>query len=46
MSATGYMGPSTPDPALGVDGDVCWDSSYLYVCVAASSWKRVALSTF
>ena len=32
--------------AAGAAGDVCWDSSYLYVCVAANSWKRVALSTF
>jgi len=32
--------------ASGTAGDIAWDSSYIYVCVAANSWKRVALSTF
>lgn len=30
----------------GTAGEVCWDSSYLYVCVAANTWKRAALSTW
>lgn len=30
----------------GNAGDVCWDSNYLYVCVAANTWKRAALSTW
>jgi hypothetical protein len=30
----------------GSVGDMRFNSSYLYVCVAANSWRRVALSTF
>jgi hypothetical protein len=30
----------------GVKGDICWDSSYIYVCVATDTWKRVAISTW
>lgn len=32
--------------AAGNTGDICWDSSFVYVCVAASTWKRAALSTW
>jgi hypothetical protein len=32
--------------ATGNTGDICWDSSYLYVCVATNTWKRSALSTW
>lgn len=28
--------------ATGVTGDVCWDASYLYVCIATNSWRRAA----
>lgn len=28
----------------GNAGEICWDSSYLYVCTAANTWKRVALT--
>jgi hypothetical protein len=39
---------STPASAsaAGQAGEMCWDSDYLYVCVAANSWKRAALSTW
>lgn len=30
----------------GVKGDICWDSSYVYVCTATDTWKRVAISTW
>jgi len=30
----------------GVKGDICWDSSYIYVCTATDTWKRVAISTW
>lgn len=30
----------------GTAGDICWDSSYIYVCVAANTWKRVAIATW
>jgi hypothetical protein len=32
--------------ATGNAGEICWDSSYIYVCVTANNWRRVALSTF
>jgi hypothetical protein len=32
--------------AAGNTGDICWDSSYIYVCVATNTWKRTALSTW
>jgi hypothetical protein len=28
----------------GTTGDVAWDTSYLYICTATNTWKRVALS--
>lgn len=32
--------------AAGDAGAHCWDSSFLYVCVATNTWKRIALLTF
>jgi hypothetical protein len=32
--------------ASGSVGDIAWDASYLYVCVAANTWKRAALTTW
>jgi hypothetical protein len=28
----------------GTTGDVAWDTSYLYICTATNTWKRVALT--
>ena len=30
--------------AAGNAGDICWDSNYIYVCVATNTWKRVAIA--
>lgn len=30
--------------STGVAGQICWDENYLYVCVLADHWHRVALS--
>lgn len=40
--------PSTPanSTANGVQGQITWDSGYIYVCVANGTWKRSALSSF
>lgn len=42
--------PSSRTPAsagaAGAAGDICWDSSYIYVCVATDTWKRTAISTW
>ena len=32
--------------ATGTAGTVCWDASYIYVCTATNTWKRVAISTW
>lgn len=32
--------------ANGEAGQICWDSNYVYVCVATNQWKRSALSTW
>lgn len=38
----------TPSGAsdTGTAGQVCWDSSYVYVCIATDTWKRATLSAF
>jgi hypothetical protein len=42
--------PTTRTPAsavaTGTAGDICWDSSYIYVCVSTNTWKRVAIATW
>lgn len=30
----------------GNQGDICWDSNFLYVCVATNTWKRSTLSSW
>lgn len=32
--------------ATGTAGTVCWDASYVYVCTATNTWKRVAIATW
>jgi len=38
----------TPSSAsdLGVQGEIRWDASYIYICVATDTWKRVAIDTW
>jgi hypothetical protein len=42
--------PTTRTPASagapGTTGDICWDSSYIYVCVATDTWKRTPIATW
>jgi len=30
----------------GAAGQIAWDANYLYICTAASTWKRAALSNW
>jgi hypothetical protein len=30
----------------GTAGDICWDSSYIYICTATNTWRRVAHATW
>jgi hypothetical protein len=32
--------------ATGTTGTICWDASYIYVCTATNTWKRVAIATW
>jgi hypothetical protein len=32
--------------AAGDKGTICWDASYIYVCVSTNTWKRVAIATW
>ena len=32
--------------ATGTTGDICWDASYIYICVGTNTWKRAAISTW
>ena len=32
--------------AAGREGTIAWSSTHLYVCVAADTWKRVAIATW
>jgi homoaconitase/3-isopropylmalate dehydratase large subunit len=32
--------------ATGLKGEICWDSGYLYICVATNTWQRVATATW
>jgi hypothetical protein len=30
----------------GAAGQIAWDSSYIYICTATNTWKRVAIATW
>lgn len=32
--------------AAGTAGDICWDASYLYICTATNTWRRIAHATW
>lgn len=32
--------------ATGTAGTILWDSGFIYICVAANTWKRVAIATW
>lgn len=42
--------PATSTPASASDtgeaGTITWDSSYIYVCTATNTWKRVAIASW
>ena len=31
--------------AAGNTGEVCWDSNYLYICIATNTWRRISLGS-
>jgi len=50
IQASGSIVIATSTPATssaaGIVGQISWDSSYLYVCVATNTWKRAALTSW
>jgi hypothetical protein len=32
--------------ATGSEGQIAWDSAFIYVCIATNTWKRVAIATW
>jgi hypothetical protein len=32
--------------AAGNAGDICWDASYIYICISTNTWRRVAHATW
>lgn len=36
----------TANTSVGTAGQIVWDSDYLYVCIAANTWKRANISTW
>jgi len=32
--------------ATGNTGEICWDTSYVYLCVTPNTWRRIAHSTW
>ncbi len=43
-----FTSPSAPATSsdTGTLNEIRWDSSYIYICTASNTWKRVALSTW
>jgi len=32
--------------ADGNQGDICWNANFIYICTAANTWKRAAITTW
>lgn len=45
LSQSGHTVPSTSSDT-GFPGALSWDASYIYVCTATDTWKRVAIATW
>ena len=43
---TAASDPPASAAATGTAGTITWDSNFIYVCVAANTWKRVAIATW
>jgi hypothetical protein len=44
-----YLPSPTVPPAStspGVKGQISWDANYIYICIAANTWKRTALTSW
>ena len=50
LAVTGDTVIATETPAsasaTGTTGQIAWDASYIYICTATNTWKRVAIATW
>jgi hypothetical protein len=50
VTVSGELQVATKTPSsaadTGVAGTIAWDASYIYVCTATNTWKRVAIATW
>ena len=46
VDAAGAVEAPASSTDTGTPGDVAFDASWLYVCIATDTWKRVAIATF
>ena len=50
LEVTSNLRTATQTPAsasaTGSTGTIAWDASYIYICTATDTWKRVAISTW
>jgi hypothetical protein len=50
VQANGRITTQSAPPAnasdTGVAGSITWDANFIYVCVAANTWKRIAIATW
>ena len=40
------VGVPSSATATGTQGQIAFDASYLYICTATNTWKRVAIATW
>lgn len=50
VSSDNFIVAETSTPAsaaaAGTTGTIAWDASYIYICTATNTWKRVAIATW
>lgn len=48
LAARPILPTHTPSSATdtGTAGEIAWDSSFIYICTATNTWKRVAIATW
>lgn len=46
INVVNYTTPPTLANAVGTAGQISFDASHIYVCVAANTWVRGSLTTF
>jgi hypothetical protein len=45
ISSGAISAPATAT-SVGIQGQIAYDSTYIYICIATNTWKRAALSTW